>query len=140
MKNIIALLTLFLLAGLTNTFAQSFKVIVNNSNTVSSLTSKEVSDLFLKKKTKWPSGTVVVPVDLSSGSSVRENFSQKIHGKSTTAIRSFWQQAAFAGTASAPVEKSVDDDVIAFVKKTPGAIGYVSSTAALNGVKTINVE
>jgi len=140
MKNIIALLTLFLLAGLTNTFAQSFKVIVNNSNTVNSLTNKEVSDLFLKKKTKWPSGTMVVPVDLSSGSSVRENFSQKIHGKSTTAIRSFWQQAAFAGTASAPVEKSNDEDIIEFIKKTPGAIGYVSSSTTLNGVKTISVE
>lgn len=140
MKKIYLLLLVMVLAGLSNTYAQSFKVIVNNSNTVSTLTAKEVSDLFLKKKTKWPAGSVVIPVDLSSGSSVRENFSQKIHGKSTTAIRSFWQQAAFAGTASAPVEKSSDNDVIEFIKKTPGAIGYISAATPLNGVKQVTVE
>jgi ABC-type phosphate transport system substrate-binding protein len=121
-------------------FAQTFKIIVNSSNSVTSLTKKEASDFFLKKKTKWSDGASVMPVDLTSGSKVRDDFSQQIHGKGTSAIRSFWQQAAFSGTASAPPEKSNDTEIIDFVKKNPGAIGYVSSNSNTDGVKTISIQ
>jgi ABC-type phosphate transport system substrate-binding protein len=140
MKKIFILLSLIFIAGLTHTFAQSYKVIVNENNSTASLTAKEASDFFLKKKTKWPSGTAVMPVDLSSNSSVREAFSQKIHGKGTAAIRNFWQQAAFSGAGTAPSEKASDADVIEFVKKNPGGIGYVSSGASVAGVKVIDIK
>jgi ABC-type phosphate transport system substrate-binding protein len=129
---------MFTILGIAH--AQSIKIIVNSSNETSSLTPKEASDLFLKKKSKWANGAAVMPVDLNSGSNVREEFSQKIHGKSVAAIRNFWQQAAFSGTASAPPEKANDAEVIDFVKKNAGAIGYVSSLAAIDGVKVININ
>jgi ABC-type phosphate transport system substrate-binding protein len=140
MKKILSLLVLIVLVGLSNTFAQSFKVIVNNDNAVTSLTTKEVSDFLLKKKTKWSSGIAAAPVDLSSSSQVRAAFSQQIHGKNTAAIRSYWQQAAFAGTGTAPAEKQTDTEVVEFVKKNPGAIGYVSSSANTSGVKIVSIQ
>jgi ABC-type phosphate transport system substrate-binding protein len=118
----------------------SFIIIANKNNTVTSLSKKEISDLFLKKKTKWADGTTVAPVDLNANSKTREDFSQQIHGKGTSAIRSFWQQAAFSGTASAPPEKASDAEVIDFVKKNPGAIGYVPASANTDGVKTISTN
>lgn len=127
-------------AGIAKIQAQSFKVIVNESNAVASLTAKEASDFFLKKKTKWPTGTSVMPVDLSSGSSVRETFSQQVHGKNTAAIRNYWQQAAFSGAGTAPSEKVSDADVVEYVKKNAGAIGYVSASASTGGVKTISIK
>lgn len=133
------LILAFFLMGTINAFSQ-FKVIVNNSNSLSSINKKEASDCFLKKKTKWADGTTVTPVDLSSGSKVRDAFSQKVHGKTTAAIRSYWQQAAFSGTASAPPEKSNDAEVIEFVRKNPGAIGYVSESANTTGVKTLSLN
>ena len=119
--------------------AQTYIIIVNKSNAVESLSKKEVSDLFLKKS-KWSDGSVAIPVDLASHSSVRAQFTQEIHGKSVSAIRSYWQQAAFSGTASAPPEKSSDSDVIDFVKNNPGAIGYVSSSANISSVKKLDVH
>ena len=85
-------------------------------------------------------GMSVLPIDLFSSSSVREAFSQSIHGKSTAAVRNYWQQAAFSGTASAAPEKATDGEVVDFVKKNPGAIGYVSVFASTEGVKVINVN
>lgn len=140
MKKIIILMCLIALAGISDIVAQSFKVVVNNDNAITSLTNKEVSDLFLKKKSKWTTGAIAMPVDLSSGSAVREKFSQQVHGKNTAAIRNFWQQAAFSGTATAPAEKASDTEVIEFVKKNPGAIGYVSPSASTQGVKTITIK
>ena len=140
MKKIILLLCLIAFAGISKIHAQSFKVVVNNDNATTSLTNKEVSDLFLKKKSKWTTGATAMPVDLSSGSAVREKFSQQVHGKNTAAIRNFWQQAAFSGTATAPAEKASDTEVIEYVKKNPAAIGYVSPSASTQGVKTITIK
>lgn len=140
MKKIILLLCLIAFAGISKIHAQSFKVVVNNDNATTSLTNKEVSDLFLKKKSKWTTGATAMPVDLSSGSAVREKFSQQVHGKNTAAIRNFWQQAAFSGTATAPAEKASDTEVIEYIKKNPGAIGYVSPSASTQGVKTITIK
>lgn len=138
-RNIIAIFILmFMISGFAS--AQSYKIIVNNSNSVSSLSKKEVSDLFMKKSTKWPSGVAVTPVDLVANSSVREAFSSNVHNKAVSAIRNYWQQAAFSGAATAPPEKSNDNEVIEYVKRNPGAIGYISSGASADGVKTISIN
>lgn len=139
-KYIILFVLVFYTAGILSTFGQSYKIVVNSSNTTNSITKKEASDFFLKKKTKWSNGSTVIPVDLSSRLKIREDFSQQVHGKSTAAVRNFWQQAAFSGTASAPAEKSTDSEVMEFVKKNAGAIGYVSSSANTSDVKILNVN
>ena len=140
MKAKLILLSFLLITSVSITFAQSYKVIVNSGNSTASVTKKEASDLFLKKKSKWEDGTKVVPVDQASGAKVREVFSQQIHGKGTSAIRSYWQQAAFSGTASALPEKANDAEVIEFVKKNPGSVGYVSSSTSTDGVKVIQIN
>lgn len=140
MKKTIALIIFIASAGITATYAQSFKVIANVENAAASLTAKEASDLFLKKKTKWPSGVAVMPVDLASNSQVRADFSQQVHGKNVAAIRNFWQQAAFSGAGTAPAEKQTDADVVEYVKKNVGAIGYVSAGANTSGTKAVAIK
>lgn len=120
--------------------AQSYKVIVNSSNSVSSVSKSELSDLFLKKKAKWASGQSVSPVDLSAKSSIRESFSQEILGKSVGAIKSYWQQFVFAGKGTPPVEKNSDNEVIEYVKSNEGAVGYISSGGNTAGVKVVTLN
>lgn len=139
MKKILALLIVLTVITAGSTYAQ-FKVVVNSANGITSLSKKEASDFFLKKKAKWADGTTVAPVDLSASSKTREAFSQQVHGKNTAAIRNFWQQAAFSGSATTPPEKASDEEVIEYVKKNPGAIGYVSAAASTAGVKTISIN
>ncbi len=120
--------------------AQEYTVIVNNSNTVSSLTKKQVSQYLLKQKTKWADKTKVQPIDLNSKSAVRKVFSKAVHKKSIGQVRAFWQQSVFSGKASPPSEKANDAAIIAYVKTHKGAIGYISAKTKANGVKTVNVK
>ncbi len=136
----ISIITIIALLLCTSVQAQSYKVIINSSNSTTSLSAKEASDFFLKKKTKWSSGQKVIPVDLSSNSSVRAEFSKAILKKSVRAVQSYWQQYVFAGKGTPAVEKKTDAEVIAYVKRNSGAIGYVSSRAGLSGVKEIKVN
>ncbi len=136
----ILLVGLFVVGSIVYTNGQEFKIVVNSSNPVSSLTKKQVSNYFLKKTTKWSNSTIVQPVDLGSRSSVRANFSKNIHKKSIGQVRAFWQQSVFSGKASPPPEMQNDNAVVYYVKTHKGAIGYVSKNANTNGVKTITIK
>ena len=63
-----------------------------------------------------------------------------MHGRKTSAVRSYWLQAIFSGRGVPPPEKASDGDVIAHVKEHVGAIGYVSSAAATAAVKVLKVD
>ncbi len=141
MKNLITtLLAAILIAFATDATAQSFKVIVNEANATETISKKELSEIFLKTKVKWDDGSSIQPVDLNAQSETREAFSQEIHGRGVGAIRNHWQQAAFSGAGTAPLERSSDAEVIDFVKANPGAVGYISEGTEASGVKVLTIN
>ena len=129
------------LAGMARTAeAQDFKVIVNSANSTSDLPASVAAKIFLKETAKFPNGTGATPVDLGKGSATRAAFSKAVIGRAVSAVESHWQQQIFSGKEVPPATKASDDDVIAFVKATPGGIGYVSAGASTAGVKVIDVK
>jgi ABC-type phosphate transport system substrate-binding protein len=120
--------------------AQEFKVVVNAGAGVSSMSATQLSDVFQKKARSLPDGTAAVPVDLPASSSVREAFSQAVHGRGASAMEAWWQQQIFAGKDVPPETMDSDAAVLSHVASTPGAIGYVSAGATLpGGVKEVPV-
>ncbi|MFL6245277.1 MAG: hypothetical protein ACJ74H_04580 [Thermoanaerobaculia bacterium] len=142
MNNIRSILLALLVAASWHgaAMAAGYKVIVNNANGKSSLAKKELAQLFMKKTAQWSDGTPVVAADQTEKSAVRERFTLEVHGKSVSAVKSYWQQQIFSGRDVPPVEKSSDALVIAFVKQNAGAIGYVAESADTSGVKVITVQ
>jgi ABC-type phosphate transport system substrate-binding protein len=129
-----------LLARPVQAQADGYLVLVNAANPVTTMSRADVSKLFLRRTTKWPSGTAVDPVDLAEGARSRELFSKQVHGRSAVAIRAFWQQQVFGGRGVPPVEKSNEAQVVELVRANPSAIGYVSPGAELGrGVKVLLV-
>jgi ABC-type phosphate transport system substrate-binding protein len=118
--------------------ADSYKIVVNGANPVTSLNRRQLSALFLRRSTRWDGGTQVLPVD-GPDSPAREDFSRDIHGKKASAVRSYWLQAIFSGRGVPPPEKPSDKDVIAYVHENTGAIGYVSADTPTDDVKVLKV-
>jgi len=142
MKRCRFLILVVLLIGLAPVAETAdFKVVVNASNPINTITAKELSGLFLKKDLTWPDETPVTAVDLQPDSPVRAEFTLAIHEKKVSAIKSYWQRQIFQGKAVPPMERSSEAEVIAFVAATPGGVGYVSSATPLNArVKELAVE
>jgi TonB family protein len=119
--------------------AQSgYRVVVNPSNPVSSLSKNEVTKLFLEK-TSWDSGAPAAPVDLLAVSPVREGFSKDVLGLSVTEAVDRIRETARAAGGNPPPAMASDREVLAYVRLKPGAIGYVSLAADITGVKVIAV-
>ncbi len=139
MKKSIGLVLLsFLLTASAS--AADFQLIANSSVPASGLTKSAAAAIFLKKTLKWEDGTAIVPVDQGEKSPVRESFTTFVHGKSVAAIKSFWQQQIFSGRDVPPTEQPSDAQVLALVRSTPGAVGYVSAKTQVSGVKVIDVH
>ena len=117
----------------------SFKIVVNKNNPVTKMTRAEVSNIFLKKKPKWPDGEKMMPVDLVSTNPLREIFSQRVHQKSVSAIKIYWQKKIYAGTGLPPAERKNDTEVLVYIRNHSGAIGYVSAKADLDSVKEVQI-
>ncbi len=139
-RNIIVGATLALCCIAAPASAQDFKVIVNSANATTDLSAAVASKIFLKEAAKFPNGSAATPVDQGKASPVRAAFSKAVIGRPVAAVETYWQQQIFSGKEVPPASKASDDEVIAFVKANPGAIGYVSAGASTAGVKVIDVK
>jgi len=120
--------------------APSYKIIAHPAVATTTLDRRFLADSFLKKTTRWPNGEVIRPVDLGPSSPVRRAFSDDILGRNVESVKIYWQQSIFSGRDVPPPELDGDDDVVRYVLKHPGAIGYVSGAADLGGAKLIAVR
>jgi ABC-type phosphate transport system substrate-binding protein len=118
----------------------SIRVIVHPSNGSQAFTRRELSDLFLKKTTRWPDGAAVVPVEPPERSITRLHFLSGVMGRTAFALKVFWKRRVADGRDVPPVERPSDVDVVAFVRETPGAIGYVSPETDVTGVKVLPIS
>jgi ABC-type phosphate transport system substrate-binding protein len=115
------------------------RVIVNIGNKTTRMTRKEVSDIFLRKRIRWADNTPAVPLDLKYDDPTRVEFSKFIHGRSPSFIKNYWQQMIFGGYELPPLEKTVDEVLIA-VAADRGAIGYIPIDVAVpDTVKEIEI-
>ena len=140
MKKNIAIIIVILFSTLVLKAQSAVKIIVNPANSITSISQAKLSNIFLKKITKFDNGISASPVDLIGESSVREAFSNKYLGKSVAAVKNYWHQQLFSGAGVPPEEKPTSTDVINYVKANAGAIGYVSSGTDATGVKVISVR
>ncbi len=137
------LLCLLLAAAAPPALAEGpgFQVIVNAANPAQAITRRQLSDMFLKKLTHWPDGITVEPVEPPEKSMTRAYFlSDVMGGRSALALKAFWQKRVFSGRDTPPVEKGSDEEVVAFVRANPGAIGYVAAAAPVAGVKVLELK
>lgn len=116
------------------------QVIVHSSVNVEQLDREFVAASFLKKVTRWENGATIFPVDLHSRSEIRAVFSNRVLQRSVAAVRNYWQQRIFSGRDVPPPEVDSEAAVVRYVKDHPGAIGYVSSDLALNGVRVVRIH
>lgn len=118
----------------------SFRLIVNPANPVGGVDRTFVAEAFLKKTTRWPNDELIRPVDLEPDSPVRRRFSDEVLKRSVSAVKSYWQQMVFSGRGLPPPELDNEDQIVRFVLKNPGAIGYVSGITNVEGAKVIAVR
>jgi hypothetical protein len=123
----------------TTVSAAGVQVVANNSVHTSAVSADELKNVFLGTKKSLADGSAVEPVLADSGGA-HDAFLKDVLGKSDQALRNYYKTLVFTGKGSMPKSFASDADIIKYVAKTPGAIGYVSAGADTAGVKKIAVN
>jgi hypothetical protein len=125
--------------GARNALAADLKVIANPSVETSTISPADLKAVFLATKTSLAGGGHVEPV-LEKGGPVHEAFVKEYLGKTEAALETYYRSLVFTGKASMPKTVASDADVVSYVSKTKGAIGYVSAGASTASAKVIEVK
>ncbi len=139
MKKTVLLILFLLVSAAMPARAGSIVVIAHDQVPFSSLTADELQRIFLGKKTFWNGGRRIVPVCLKQGQT-HESFLRSFMDMTGSQFDIFWRQAVFTGTGNPPKAFQRESDVIEFVRKTPGGLGYIDSATSHAALKIIKVK
>lgn len=93
-------------------------------------------NIYLKKIFVDGGGRRLIPVNLSSGSPLREAFARTILHMDDGQLQDYWDKQYFQGV-SPPYVLASPDAVVRFVAKTPDAIGYVAACQVDASVRVV---
>ena len=136
-KRVFALLLLFSWA--TFSAFPDVLIITNPDTELSSLKKKEVKDIFTGKKTLWNgSGKIIIAV--LKNSDVHREFLWQFVRKTPAQFRNYWRRKVFTGEGKLPKFFNNEAELVDFVARTKGAVGYISSPSPPDkNVKTISI-
>lgn len=86
----------------------------------------DIHDVFVGEK-QFAGSTKLTPID---NASAQDAFLDKVVKMDKQKYTSTWTKKSFRDGLIPPAVKSSDPEVVEFVKKNPGAVGYVSSQPA----------
>lgn len=113
-------------------------VVANRSVGVDRIDRATLKSLFLGKKKKWDNGSKAVIVVLRQGD-VAEAFFKTNVSKTPKQFLTYWKKMVFTGKGSMPRLFESEEELVNYVKMTPGAVGFVQATTATDGVKTLSI-
>jgi len=102
--------------------------IIGNKTGFESTSLKEIRQMFKGKYSSWPITKITVTIVLPAPQSPNaQKMASQIYSNTISGVQKYWLSLVFQGRANPPVFLEADDQIIDFVRKTPGAIGIVSS-------------
>lgn len=116
--------------------AQKLLIVASPLVSESTVSVKELSDIYIMKKQNWSNGIRVVPVNREVTSAEREKFSKDVFNLSPQQMADYWNRLRFQGKLPPSVQTS-DQAVLNFVRSIPGAIGYVRADHLTKDVKVM---
>ena len=126
------------LVSVATVAGSDIKVIANSSVTTDSISMAELRRIYLLQTRKLKDGSVVEPV-LQKRGSLHDAFSRQFLDRDSEEIRTYYHGVVFTGKGSMPREVNSDEEMVSYVARTRGAIGYVSGGANTDSVKVLPV-
>jgi ABC-type phosphate transport system substrate-binding protein len=119
--------------------ADDLLVIVNPDNAMASIESKDLQRIYLGKKTMWEDGSSIVTVMPKDGT-VHDMFIEDYLDRSVQRFATYWRQMVFTGKGVPPKSFVKESDLVEFVARTPGSVGFASTSAVTTEVRVITVD
>src|ERR1700730_8756284 len=118
--------------------ADDIKLMANSSVKANTISAGEFKRVFLEESNSLGDGSHVEPV-LEKDGAVHKAFLREYIDKTDDDLQTYYRALVFTGRGSMPKKLASDVEVVAYVAKTKGAIGYVSAQTSTEGLKTLTI-
>lgn len=135
-KTILSSLILAGAAGLAASAAAEVVVVVSAKSPAGNITSDQAADIFLGKLGAIPGAAAVVPIDLADGAA-RNEFYQKVAGRTQPQVKAYWSKQIFTGKGQPPREVADAGAAKAMLAGNPNLIAYFDKSAVDASVKVL---
>lgn len=102
------------------------------------LDTKSLKNIYLGRQTTWPDKTPIIFVILQEGD-VHTQFLKEYVSKTPSQFDNYWKKKVFSGQGTMPKAFKTEKELIDYVGKTKGAIGYIGIKTEVND-KVTKVE
>jgi TonB family protein len=137
-QKLLSLVAALAMLAFAHSLCAEIKVIANRSVSADSITMAELKQIYLEQTRLLGDGSHVEPVLERSGAS-NETFLKDFLDINDDALQSYYRTLVFTGRGSMPKALGSDSEMVAYVLKTRGAIGYVNVSADADGVKILPI-
>ena len=99
--------------------------VLANAPGIETLSRGEVVQLMRGERALWRGGIAVTVVLPSARSPLIERVARDVFGLSKAGLQRYWLSLVFQGRATPPAQFESAEEMVAFVRRTPGAIAVV---------------
>ena len=125
-----------MLLGFAFTGFSQVVIITNKSNDVKQISYIDLLLIYKSKLKKWPNGLKIKVTDFDESTEVKKEFYKKIR-RTPQSIKNIWLRKRLLGEAKLPKNFTSEDEMLHYISKTPGAIGYISKAKVTGKVKVL---
>jgi len=116
-------------------------IVVNRSNTVEDISSRELRSIFLGERSHWPNGRRITLVMRDPGEPERKTILRDVCGMTEDQLKTHVLRGLFTGEILvSPKILSTPSGVRRFIFNVPGAIGYLRISDVDASVKVVTID
>lgn len=117
-----------------------YEIVANPSVNEKILTVNSLRSIFSMRLKTWPDGTKIRVFVLSDDDELHQIFSKEKLNVFPYQLRSTWDRLVFSGTGQAPTKVSSNEEMLAKIASTPGAIGYLWKANINENVNVLEIK
>ncbi len=124
----------------TGAAAAEVVVVVSAKSAVTTLSKNQVVDIFLGKTSRFPDGSLAMPIDQGEGVSAREQFYSEVASKTSAQLRAYWSKIIFTGRGQPPREASSVIELKKLLAINANGIGYIDRDQLDGSVRIVPLQ
>ncbi len=138
-RNLLILIAIFFSLPAIVIPAPEVIFITNMNNPDSTLTKKEIRDIFMGDKSAWSDGSKIYFSIIRKGATHNQFLKTYINMSPKNFVR-YWKRQILTGKATKLKLANTEDEIVKYVSKNNGGIGYVSSTVPIGDLKILKIS
>lgn len=126
-------LTLILVLNVSLAHAD-LAIVMHPDSLVVSLDRAQLINIYMGRYRQLPTGKAALPVDLNA---LKERFYRALVNKDLAEINSYWARLVFSGQVAPPLQLESAAEVLDYVRRNPGALGFIDEADVPDDLKTV---